>query len=583
MRSLEVNVNTEVSDKVRYAIDPRQNVLFDPGEMMFSPMAIQRLSEDWPGLFRRQLLHTMPVGKLAEHFHPTLGCPTKELYSMAGAIFLKEFLNLTIEQTVERYLLDSQWHYALNVVPNTASISHGSVERYAKLFVQDDLATEVFQRVTSVLIEALDLDVSRQRLDSTHVFSDMATFGRSKLMGVVIKRFLTQLKRHHPGDHDALPAALLERYAPSQASLFGDFKGTRKELRQVIAQDLLCLVNRFADDQAVTSRTSYQAMARVLHEQCQLSEDKTLVELKAKPGAQTMVNPSDPEASYDGRKGQGYQAQLAQTCGPSNDAQLITAVQVEPAHCSDQDAVEPMLDQLQAHDRKPQTLVADTGYGSDRNVQDSQARGVDLQSPVGGKPPAQGQRTLADFAMEPSDETVLRCPRGCQPLSSLHDKQTGRTTTWMRASDCSACPLRGQCPVKPARGRFVLRHTPPERRLAGRRAHQATEEFRKNYAIRAGIESLNSGLKRRMGMGRLRTRGRSRVRMAVLLRCAGWNLLRALAAMKKRIQQATAAAASIFCRLWRHCTSAQAATELRDSRMIRFPRRPAATPALAAA
>jgi hypothetical protein len=351
----------------------------------------------------------------------------------------------------------------------------------------------------------------------------------------------------------------------------------------VIAEDLLWLVNRFADNQAVTDRTSYQAMVRVLHEQCQVSEDKTTFEVKAKTAADTMVNPSDPGATYDGHKGQGYQAQIAETCSPSNDAQLITAVQVEPAHCSDQDAVEPMLDQLEANGRKPEKAYADTGYGSDRNVVGAEARGVDLQSPVGGKPPAEGQLTLNDFVIEPSNETVSRCPNGCKPLSSVHDKQTGRTTTVMGASDCSACPLRQRCPVKPARGQFVLRHTPAERRLARRRAQQATDAFRKNYAIRAGIESLNSRLKRRTGMGRLRTRGRPRVRMAVLLRCAGWNLLRALAATKKRIKRAAAAAAAIFCQASPHWTSSQAAPELRDGYPSRFRAGRAAAPALAAA
>jgi len=42
--------------------------------------------------------------RFAENFHPTLGCPTKELYSMAGMIFLKGFFNLTIEEVVRRYL-----------------------------------------------------------------------------------------------------------------------------------------------------------------------------------------------------------------------------------------------------------------------------------------------------------------------------------------------------------------------------------------------------------------------------------------------------------------------------------------------
>ena len=91
---------------MRYAVDPRQKDLFDLADMMFSPMAIRHMRSDWPGLFRTQMLHLMPVGKIGENFHPSLGCPTKELYSMAGAIFLKEFFNLTIEETIRRYLTD---------------------------------------------------------------------------------------------------------------------------------------------------------------------------------------------------------------------------------------------------------------------------------------------------------------------------------------------------------------------------------------------------------------------------------------------------------------------------------------------
>jgi len=569
---------------MRYAVDPRQKPLFDPGETMFSPMAIKRLREDWPGLFRSQVLHLMPVAKLAEQFHPTLGCPTKELYAMAGAIFLKEFFNLTIDQTIERYLFDSQWHYALNIVPNAASISHASIERYARLFAQNDIAAEIFHRVTSALIEALDLDVSRQRLDSTHIFSDMATFGRSRLMGVTVKRFLTQLKRHHRQAYDALSDEIRERYAPSQASLFGDFKGSRKQLRQVVAEDLLLLVNRFADDQAVSARTSYQAMARVLREQCQVSEDKTAVEVKAKTGGGVMQNPSDPDATYDGHKGPGYQAQIAETCGQDNDAQLITGVDVEPAHCSDQDAVEPMLDQLEAHGRTPENLYADTGYGRDENVVAAEARGVDLQSPVGGVGPSNdGGLTVDDFVIDESDETVSLCPNGCRPQSSSHDRAAGKTTTVMAPSDCSSCEFRGQCPVEQSGGRFILRHTPAQRRLADRRAEQATDAFRENYAIRAGEESLNSGLKRRTGMGRPRTRGLRRVRMAVLLRCAGWNVLRALAALKKRRKRAAAAGAGVSCRVFRHWTNCQAPQVLRAALAGRFPRRPLVVPALAAA
>ena len=531
---------------MRYAVDPRQKPLFDPAETMFSSMAIRYMRQDWPGLFRTQILHLMPVGKIAENFHPTLGCPTKELYSMAGAIFLKEFFNLTIEEAVRRYVMDAGWHYALNVVPTTAGMSHATIERYMALFVKDDIAAEVFHRVTSALIEALELDVSHQRLDSTHVFSDMATFGRSKLMGVTIKRFLTQLKRHHRAAYDALPDELSSRYAPSQAKMFGDFTGGRQLLRQTVAEDLLFVVNRFAEDKAVSKRTSYQAMARVLHEQCEVSEDKTAIEVKTKTGGDVMQNPSDPDATYDGHKGPGYQAQIAETCSESNEQQLITAVDVEPAHKSDQDALEPMLDQLDEQGRTPETLHADGGYGRDGNVVGADSRGVDLQSPAAGNPPQNDTLTVDDFAIDEASETVERCPAGCVPESSVYDSEKGRTRTVMSASDCGSCEFALQCPAQRDGARYVLDHTPAQRRVAARRAEQKTDAFKENYAIRAGGESVNSGLKRKTGMGRLRTRGAPRVRMAVLFRCAGWNLFRALAALKKRgIRDFQAAAASL--------------------------------------
>ena len=47
--------------------------------------------------------------------------------------------------------------------------------------------------------------------------------------------------------------------------------------------------------------------------------------MKAKTGGDCMQNPSDPDATYDGHKGPGYQVQIAETCGPENEVQLITA------------------------------------------------------------------------------------------------------------------------------------------------------------------------------------------------------------------------------------------------------------------
>ena len=63
---------------------------------------------------------------------------------------------------------------------------------------------------------------------------------------------------------------------------------------------------------------------------------------------------------------------------------------------------------------------------------------------------------------------------------------------------------------------------------------EATEVFQERYAPRSGIESTNSGLKNRLGLGRLRVRGRGSVFRVILRKVAGWNVLRAAASVKLR-------------------------------------------------
>lgn len=513
---------------MQYIVDPRQTNLFDPFKHILSTVAYRRIRRGWQGVFRHAILELMPADVLAGEFSPNMGTPTKELYSMAGLLLIKEFMDWT---KTEAYMFHAEVQYALNLEPANQSLCERTIERYEKLFVENALAAQTMARVTARLVELLDLDVSRQRLDSTHVFSDMATFGRTRMMGVTIKRFLTQMKRHHRDAYDALAEELRLRYAPSPGRLFADIardKDARQRLRSLVAEDLLVLIERFADDEAVNARTTYKDLVRVFEEQCEIVGGS--VEVKAHPGGDVLQNPSDPDATYDGHKGPGYQVQLSETCSSENATQLITAAIPQTAVASDGATLPAVLEPLEANGLLPETLYADTGYGSDENEQACARRGVDLQAPVPGAAPGDPDSlNLDDFVVDEATETVERCPAGHEPEQSAHDPATGKTRTVMPATACTSCPHQAECPVRCVRGRYVVEHTAKERRLAGRRREQATDAFREHYAIRAGIESTNSGLKRRTGLGRLRCRSAPRVFHTILLKVCGWNLLRATA------------------------------------------------------
>jgi len=527
---------------MRHIVNPRQTSLCDPFKGILSGVAYRRIERGWQGVFRRVILELMPVDALAGEFSPTMGTPSKELYSMAGLLLVKEFMDWTTTRAADAYMFDASVQYALNLEPCGQSMCERTIERYEKIFIENNLAALTMNRVTGALIVALDLDVSRQRLDSTHVFSDMAIFGRTRMMGVTIKRFLTQLKRHNRKDYDSLPDALRSRYAPSPGSMFADVAKnaeSRRKLRQDVAEDMRSLVEQFADDESVNGRATYKSLVKVFGEQCEIVGDKTTV--KAHPGNDITQNPSDPDANRDGHKGPGYQAQIAETCSEENEVQLATVVIAQTAAEDDHNATPEVLDKLEANGLLPDTLYADTHYGSDASHQQCAERGVDLQSPVAGKQAEQAvhRLTIDDFVIDEAVETVECCPAGHEPLCSERDADSLKTRTEMPAQACSNCAHFDECPVRRARGRYLLDHTARERRLAGRRREQATDAFKKNYQIRAGIESTNGGLKRRLGFGRVRCRGRPRVFYKIVMKVCGWNILRAAATetLRRRVAE----------------------------------------------
>ncbi len=132
---------------MRNIVDPRQNRLFDPFQGLFPPLARKVLDSGWQGVFRHVILEQLPVAELAQHFDPNWGAPTKELYSMAGLVFLADFKGWTVGEACEAYMFHTDVQYALNMEPGV-EVSTRTVERYQKLFRDDDLAAQVFYDVT---------------------------------------------------------------------------------------------------------------------------------------------------------------------------------------------------------------------------------------------------------------------------------------------------------------------------------------------------------------------------------------------------------------------------------------------------
>jgi hypothetical protein len=215
---------------------------------------------------------------------------------------------------------------------------------------------------------------------------------------------------------------------------------------------------------------------------------------------------------------------------------LITHVQVEPAHESDANALIPAIESTGGRGLAPEELLADTLYGGDENCQKAAKLGVEVVSPAKSTKENDGI-TLSDFE-ESEKGDVVSCPQGYVPVMTKAKKT--RHTVAFDSQHCRACPSQEVCPVKQGKKYHYLLYTDKEMRLAIRRAYEQTDEFKDRYRWRSGVEATMSEYDRRTGVKHLRARGFKAVRFCATLKAVGGNIFR-VTAVRKAVNNAKAA------------------------------------------
>jgi hypothetical protein len=528
----------------------QQLLLIDPFDHL-GPKRKALLETSWAGLFRESLFEKIPVEEIQAKFHSHMGRPTKDLRMMLGVLILQQMFNLTDEETCHQFSFNTAWHYALNIITeddDSKYLCERTLRNYRALMIELELDEILFRLLTDTLLDKLKISTGKQRIDSTHIRSNMRRLSRLELFRKTIAKFLKVMRKEHPRLlQKHIEAELVERYLGEKNGYFSYTKPSEaKETLQQAAQDLLVLVETFRMHPKIKKMGPFGLLQRVLEEQCHVSGegDGAKVELKdpKEVSSDSLQNPSDPDAGYSGHKGEGYQAQIMETYQETPDGtksdipNLITYVEIEPANHSDSDAVAPAIKETKERGCAPEELLADSLYGSDNNVQKAKEAGTELIAPTMGKPKSKEERLiLDDFAVDKETGEVTACSAGETPCEIRRGKNGG-LRLYFDPATCEACEYQDYCCVG-LNSEHKLEYTPKQLRLAKRRVAEESEEFREKYRWRSGIEAVNAKLKQKLKIGRLRVRGIEKVRLAVKLKSLGWNIFQATKAKKARFSR----------------------------------------------
>lgn len=510
--------------------DHKQRDMFNPFAHL-GPKRLALLESSWAHLFREEILHNLPAQKLFQFYDEFQGRKTKELYAMLGLVLIQQMEDCTDADAVDNFALNLKWQYALNITDESdvaSYVSPRTLWNLRDIVARHGLQDALFENVTAALKKLFALDPSKQRLDSVHIFSNMAYLGRIRLFVRTIRTFLKNLKRHHAEEYDALGDLVL-RYDKKSDGAFA-VKPTESAKKLVeLGDDCFYLVERFKSKKTVCTMDSYKQLLRMFTEQCIVEKDdngvRAVIKANKDVPSDSLQNPSDPDAGYSGHKGKGYQMQVMETYSEDkSQPNLITHIKVEAANESDANALLPAIADAAKRDLAPTELLADTLYGSDVNVEKAKELGITVIAPVMGA--KESATTLADFTFSDTEQ-IIACPEQQAPIKTKSGKQGG-TTVYFDKSICDKCRRQSECPVKRDKKSSTISYDAKSLRLSRRRMREKEEAFREKYRYRSGIEGTMSDLDRMTGLKHLRVRGMPQVRLAATLKATGLNILRSV-------------------------------------------------------
>ena len=249
--------------------------------------------------------------------------------------------------------------------------------------------------------------------------------------------------------------------------------------------------------------------------------------------AKLYFSPYDLDASAAKKRSTywiGYKVHFTET-RDKDLPRLLTQVSTTIAPTPDRHALPDIHAVLEQRELLPEHHLVDAGYTDAEALVAGQATyQVELVGPTAKDYRWQAREhngyALTDFSIDWENEQA-RCPQG-QTSSSW-------TPTWTRNQEiikikfgfatCGGCPVRSKC-TQARRRSISVRRREAHFALESARKREQTEEFKKEYAGRAGVEGIHAQGVRRMGLRRSRYIGEHRTHLQHVVTATAINVCR---------------------------------------------------------
>jgi hypothetical protein len=443
------------------------------------------------------------------------GRPNAPLNSMAAVVILREVRHCTYEQLFLNLDFDVLTRMAIGLTdmsetpfcPATLFNFQERLVRYEQKHGYN-LFEQLFHSITGEQLERFAVDGSIQRCDSFRAMSNIANYGRVRLLIEVLLRLYRVLEST---DREKVDSTL-ELYTSQSSDNYvyrmdqRDLPRELSQLAEIYVQIFQLLGNSYAEDPV------YQTFRRVMAEQFEVRDDGGVRVRKRKEiGSDSLQSPDDPEATFNAKNGKpqkGYKVNVAETATPGNKLNLINDVAVAPNNVHDGTMLAERMDTIKQRTPQLDEMHTDGGYGGsalDPKMSEHQVLHVETGTKM-------GHARVNMIYESAGDGYRVRCP--CQVVPAERTPKR-----WKAVFDdeiCSQCSHLELCPtIQRVRKRTLyFEESWAKASIRSRNIKRIPEERRK---LRANVEAtVNEFTGCFNHKGKLRVRGLARSTLQIL-------------------------------------------------------------------
>jgi len=529
----------------------------------------RRLEASWADTFYREVFCRIDESPFAVLYSDEPSRPNTPINLLGAAEILKSGFGWSDEELYDQIQFNLQVRYALGLrdmgpVPFELRTLYNFRHRVSRHMQEtgENLLGQVFVQVTDKQLAALKLKTGQQRMDSVLVSSNMRQMTRLHLLVEVVQRVWRMLVKEDQASY----TEVLQPYRQGTAGQYcyrvkGNEVATHVEaIGQLMHRLVQELEARYGEQPA------YQVLRRVFAEHFALvageGESSPTGQIRVKTGeelsASSLQSPDDWEATYREKGGQGhrgYVANLAETCDPENEVQLITQVQVAPNSTDDEQMALDGLPELKAR-TDLEALWTDGGYnGPDLEALLRQYQIEHIPTNVRGGRCGPDRLGLEAFSWQTGGAGVplaVSCPGG-QRAGVRAGRQAGRFVADFDRTTCETCPWADQCPTQPLKRRAVrVLHVRARQVQVAQLRQRALQTRGAGNNWRAAVESTVRSVTHPFGgqTGKLPVRGQIRVTQMLVCSALMVNLRRIWRYEQQLVKQTSEQSLSLLSRCW---------------------------------